>query len=60
VRWGLKEAVEQSLMLRGSRDFSTREEYALFLRELLEQLNSGRRERFEEELKKWLFRNLRT
>lgn len=47
-----KEAVDQSLMLRGSRDFSTREEYALFLRELLDQLNSGRRKRFEEELKK--------
>jgi hypothetical protein len=47
-----KEAVDQSLMLRGSRDFSTREEYAFFLRELLDQLNSGRRKRFEEELKK--------
>ena len=47
-----KEAVEQSLMLRGSRDFSTREEYALFLRELLDQLNSGRRKRFGEEFKK--------
>ena len=47
-----KEAVDQSLMLRGSRDFSTREEYACFLRELVDQLNSGRRKRFEEELKK--------
>ncbi|MCK5132530.1 MAG: hypothetical protein KAR40_10325 [Candidatus Sabulitectum sp.] len=47
-----KEAADQSLMLRGSRDFSTREEYALFLRELLDQLNSGRRKRFEEELRK--------
>lgn len=47
-----KEAVDQSLMLRGSRDFLTREEYACFLREILDQLNSGRRKRFEEELKK--------
>jgi len=47
-----KEAVDQSLMLRGSRDFESREEYAIFLRELLNQLNSGRRKRFEEELKK--------
>ena len=46
-----KEAVDQSLMLRGSRDFESREEYACFLRDLLDQLNSGRRERFEEELK---------
>ena len=47
-----KEAVDQSLMLRGSRDFSTREEYACFLREILDQLNSGHRKRFEEDLKK--------
>ncbi len=47
-----KDAVDQSLMLRGSRDFSTREEYAIFLRQLLDQLNSGRRERFKEDLKK--------
>jgi len=44
-----KRAVEQALMLRGSRDFSTREEYEGFLRKLLNQLNAGRRERFEEE-----------
>lgn len=46
-----KDAVDQQLMLRGSRDFADREEYTRFLKELLEQLNSGRRERFEEELK---------
>ena len=47
----LKRAVEQSLLLRGSRDFSSREEYVEFLQKLFAQLNSGRRDRFEEELK---------
>jgi len=45
-----KRAVEQSLMLRGSRDFSSREEYNSFLQKLFAQLNSGRRKRYEEEL----------
>ena len=47
----LKRAVEQSLLLRCSRDFISREEYELFLRKELHQLNAGRRERFDEELK---------
>jgi hypothetical protein len=38
-------------MLRGSRDFNSREEYEAFLRKLLKQLNAGRRERLLEELK---------
>jgi len=46
-----KRAVKQSLMLRGSRDFINREEYGQFLKKLFMQLNSGRRNRFEEELK---------
>jgi hypothetical protein len=46
-----KRAVDQALMLRGSRDFSSRDEYAVFLRKLFDQLNAGRRKRFEEELK---------
>lgn len=46
-----KRAVDQALMLRGSRDFETREEYERFLRKLFSQLNADRRERFEEELK---------
>jgi hypothetical protein len=45
-----KKAVEQSLMLRGSRDFNCRDEYAVFLRKLFDQLNAGRRARFEEEV----------
>ena len=46
-----KKAVEQSLMLRGSADFRSREEYILFLRGISSQLNSGRIQRFQEELK---------
>lgn len=46
-----KRALDQSLMLRGSRDFESREAYAAFLRKLIAQLNSGRKERFAEELK---------
>ena len=43
-------ALDQALMLRGSRDFESREQYLRFVRELLAQLNSGRRARFQEEL----------
>jgi hypothetical protein len=45
-----KKALEQALMLRGSHDFTSREEYALFLKKLFNQLNSGRQERFKQEL----------
>ena len=44
-----KKALDQSLMLRGSRDFASRDEYALFLRQLFAQLNAGRQKRFTEE-----------
>lgn len=46
----LKRAVEQALLLRCSRDFTTREEYEFFLRNVFKQLNAGRRERLNEEL----------
>jgi len=46
----LKKAVDQALMLRGSRDFNSRDEYEQFLQKLFDQLNSGRRDRLEEEL----------
>lgn len=46
-----KTAVEQALMLRGSRDFINRGEYEQFLKTLLNQLNAGRRERVQEELR---------
>jgi len=47
----LKRALDQALMLRGSRDFLTRDAYEGFLREVLTQLNAGRRDRLTEELK---------
>lgn len=44
-----KRAVDQELMLRGSRDFASREEYVGFLRKMMRRRNAGRRDRFEEE-----------
>ena len=46
----LKRAVEQALLLRGSRDFKSQEDYATFLRKILKQQNAGRQVRLEEEL----------
>jgi hypothetical protein len=45
-----KEAIDQALMLRGSRDFADREAYTRFVRQILEQLNAGRRTRLAEEV----------
>ena len=45
-----KRAVAQELMLRGSRDFSSLEEYQQFLQMLFERLNAGRKQRLAEEL----------
>lgn len=45
-----KQALDQSLMLRGSRDFSDREAYCLYLDKLFGQLNAGCRDRLSEEL----------
>lgn len=46
-----KRAVEQALLLRGSRDFVDRSEYERFLAGVFAHGNAGRRGRFEEELK---------
>ncbi len=46
-----KNAVDQALMLRGSRDFSSRNEYKIFLCQLFKQLNMGRQSRLIEEMK---------
>jgi hypothetical protein len=46
-----KRAVDQELILRGSRDFNSGAEYDEFLRALLERRNQARRERLNEELK---------
>lgn len=45
-----KEAVEQGLLLRGRRDFESREAYERFLKELVAARNAGRRKRLDEEL----------
>lgn len=45
-----KRALEQTLLLRGHRDFDSRAEYESFLQKLFKQLNSGRQERLREEL----------
>jgi hypothetical protein len=52
----LKKAIQQTLLLRGSFDFDSMEEYRLFLRRLFTRLNNGRRERFLEEQR--VLRNL--
>jgi hypothetical protein len=44
-----KEALEQELMLRGSRDFASRQEYEQFLRALEARRNASRAARFAEE-----------
>ncbi len=51
LHYRLKRALDQQLMLRGSRDFPTREEYGQFLKKLFLQLNSGRQQKLGEELK---------
>lgn len=45
-----KQAVDQALMLRGSRGFESREAYDAFLAGLFTQLNAGRRVRLAEEV----------
>jgi hypothetical protein len=45
-----KQAVDQELMLRGSRDFGSQERYQEFLQTLLVRLNAGRQGRLREEL----------
>jgi hypothetical protein len=45
-----KQAVDQALMLRGSRDFASRGDYQLFLKKLMAGRNANRKERFREEM----------
>lgn len=45
-----KRALDQALMLRGSRDFSDTEHYQEFLIQLFAQLNSGRKEKLVQEM----------
>jgi len=46
-----KRAVDQQLMLRGSRDFKSIDEYRVFLSKLFQQLNESRQNKLREELK---------
>jgi hypothetical protein len=46
----LKRAVEQELMLRGSRDFASGADYSQFLQHLFVRLNAGRQQRLLEEM----------
>ena len=45
-----KEALDQALLLRGHRDFDTREEYVAYLDSLIVRLNAGRTRRLQEEI----------
>jgi hypothetical protein len=45
-----KRAVDQELMLRGSRDFASLDEYRDFLEKLFHRLNAGRSQRLLEEM----------
>jgi len=47
-----KRAVDQALLLRGSRDFADRQQYQCFLDELFDQLNAGRKDRFMKDQEK--------
>ena len=47
----IKEALDQALLLRGSREFASREDYVEFLRRLFRERNAGRQSRLSEELK---------
>jgi hypothetical protein len=47
-----KQAVDQALMLRGSREFPNVAAYQLFLNKLFTRLNAGRQERYLEEVAK--------
>lgn len=46
----LKQAVDQALMLRFSRDFSDIKEYESFIQKIVDQLNIGRKARMREEI----------
>jgi len=45
-----KKAVDQSLIIRGSRDFDSVEEYAKFLQKIIDRMNANCNKRFAEEL----------
>jgi len=48
----IRQALDQSLMLRGSRDFARREAYEAYVRSVFDQVNRGRVDRLAEELER--------
>ena len=50
VHYRFKQAVQQELILRGSRDFTSRQDYEKFLGDLLRRRNAARHKRLEAEL----------
>ncbi len=46
----IKDRIEQALMLRGSRNFSTREEYIAFVEELVKRANANRRKKLQDDV----------
>lgn len=54
----LKRRIEQHLLLRGSRDFDSVEQYKAFLEDILEKANALRTERLNEELDKMRLLNV--
>ena len=45
----IKDRLDQALLLRGSREFSSREEYMSFVEQIISRANTNRQERFAEE-----------
>ena len=50
AHYRFKKAVDQALLLRGSRDFESRQAYESFLESIVSQRNKGPKDRFSEEL----------
>jgi len=45
----IKDRLDQALLLRGSREFSSREEYMSFVEQIISRANANRQQRFAEE-----------
>jgi len=45
----VKDRIDQALMLRGSRDFASRQDYMQFVEEIVARANANRQQRFAEE-----------
>ena len=45
----IKDRIDQALLLRGSRDFASRDQYMAFVQEIIDRANATRQQRFAEE-----------